>query len=75
MTVLQRKIDALTSSQKAEVVRFIDGILEQKSNEDNMKLTDSQKAMLEMSERDIEAGRLIPNEEAERMMDQWLGKK
>ena len=56
-------------------MRFIDGILEQKGRECDIKLTDSQKAMLEMSEEDIKAGRLISNEEAERILDQWLEKK
>lgn len=69
-------IDKIISIQNRDFLEALDVLISSNSYQNKMgKLTDDQKAMLEMSEQDIKEGRLISQEAMEKRNLEWLNVK
>ncbi len=69
-------IDKLLSIKNKEFLIALDGIVSNSNTEnDIIELTDEQKILLEMSDRDIENGRVISHEAIKRKSSEWLSGK
>ncbi|SFT55757.1 hypothetical protein SAMN04489724_1323 [Algoriphagus locisalis] len=66
-------IDKILSIKNREFLEALDKLISSSSPElDNVKLTDEQKMMLEMSEEDIKYGKLISQEAMDKRNLEWL---
>ncbi len=66
-------IDKILSIKNRDILEALDKLISVSSLEsDIVLLTDEQKIMLEMSERDIEAGNLISQEAMDKRNLEWL---
>jgi hypothetical protein len=69
-------IDKLLSIKNKEFLIALDGIVSSSNTEnDIIELTKVQKLLLEMSENDIQQGRVISHEALMRKTSEWLSKK
>lgn len=69
-------IDKLLSIKNKEFLIALDGIVSNSNTEnDIIELTNEQKIMLEMSDKDIENGRVITHEALKRKTSEWLSGK
>jgi len=69
-------IDKIISIQNRDFLEALDVLISSNSSKSSLsKLTDDQKAMLEMSEKDIKEGRLISQEAMEKRNFEWLNAK
>ncbi len=66
-------IDKILSIRNKEFLEALDKLISSSSSDsDIVELTDEQKAMLQMSEGDIENGRLISQEKMDKRNLEWL---
>ncbi len=66
-------IDKILSIQNKDFLEALDKLITtSKSESEIVELTDEQKIMLEMSERDIENGRVISQEALDKRNLEWL---
>jgi len=71
--IRNRLIDKILSIQNKDFLEALDKLIATSSTEsETVKLTDEQKIMLEMSEQDIENGRLISQEAMDKRNLEWL---
>ncbi|TNE79752.1 MAG: hypothetical protein EP332_09895 [Bacteroidetes bacterium] len=69
-------IDKLLSIKNKEFLIALEGIVSNSNTEnDIIELTNEQKIMLEMSDQDIENGRVITHEALKRKTSEWLSGK
>ncbi|WP_372906488.1 hypothetical protein [Rhodohalobacter sp.] len=74
--IKHRLIDKILSSKNETLLARIDQLLESStSEEDEVTLTEEQKRMLKMSDKDIEEGELISQRELNRDDIEWLREK
>ncbi len=64
-TIRTNLIDKILSIQNVEFVKALDSLVSSSSQENIVKLTKEQKLMLQMSEEDILAGRIISQEKVD----------
>ena len=68
-------IDKILSIKNKDFLEALDKLISSSASESGIvELTDEQKAMLEMSENDIENGRLISQEAMTKRNLEWLNK-
>ena len=66
-------IDKILSIKNKDVLMALDNLISSSSTENEIvELTTAQKEMLEMSEADIESGRLISQEAMDKRNLEWL---
>ncbi len=66
-------IDKILTIRNKEFLEALDKLISSSASEtDIVKLSDEQKQMLQMSEEDIENGRLISQDEMEKRNLEWL---
>jgi hypothetical protein len=66
-------IEKILSIRNKDFLQALDKLISSSASElDIVKLTDAQKAMLEMSENDIKKGNLISQEEMNKRNLEWL---
>ncbi|MFV0346155.1 MAG: hypothetical protein ACK5IQ_07910 [Bacteroidales bacterium] len=65
-------IDRIMLTDNEQLLSVIDGILNSTQTEDKLTLDAYQIEMLMMSERDIEEGRLISEEDLEKEDSEWM---
>jgi archaellum component FlaF (FlaF/FlaG flagellin family) len=63
-------IDKILNIKNKDLLVALDTLIS--ANTDTIKLTAAQKAMLKMSEQDIENGRLISQEAMDKRNSEWL---
>ena len=69
-------IDKIISIRDKEFLEALDKFISSSASEsDIVELTDEQKQMLQMSENDIENGRLISQDEMNKRNLEWLNEK
>ncbi|MDZ7756547.1 hypothetical protein [Rhodohalobacter sp.] len=74
--IKHRLIDKILSSKNESLLERIDRLMESSiSEEDEVPLTEEQKRMLKMSDKDIEEGEIISQSELNRNDLDWLLKK
>jgi len=66
-------INRILESQNEKLLSALAGIFDSTENKETIKLTSQQIEMLMMSEEDIENGRLISQEDLDKMDEKWLG--
>ncbi len=74
-TIRTNLIDKILSIQNVEFLKALDNLVSSSSQENIVKLTEEQKLMLQMSEEDILAGRIISQEKVDLEDIKWLKKK
>lgn len=71
--IRNRLIDKILSIKNIDILEALDKLISVSSLEsDTVLLTDEQKILLEMSEKDIEAGNLISQEAMDKRNLEWL---
>lgn len=69
-------IDKILSIKNRDVLEALDTLISSIITDSNiLELTDQQKAMLEMSERDIKNGNLISQEAMDKRNLEWLNER
>ena len=74
-TIRTNLIDKILSIQNVEFLKALDNLVSSSSQENIVKLTEEQKLMLQMSEEDILAGRIISQEKVDLEDIKWLKNK
>lgn len=74
--IRNRLIDKIIAISNEDILQELDKLISTSGGEkDAVKLTAEQKLMLEMSDRDIEAGRLISQEDLDKGDLEWLNEQ
>ncbi|TVR75948.1 MAG: hypothetical protein EA412_14610 [Chitinophagaceae bacterium] len=69
-------IDKILSIKDKDFLKALDKLITKSTSETEIvELTDEQKAMLEMSEKDIQNGKLISQEAMDKRNLEWLNEK
>lgn len=74
-TIRTNLIDKILSIQNVEFLKALDNLVSSSSQENTVKLTEEQKLMLQMSEEDILAGRIVSQEKIDLEDIKWLKNK
>lgn len=74
-TIRTNLIDKILCIQNVEFLKALDNLVSSSSQENIVKLTEEQKLMLQMSEEDILAGRIISQEKIDLEDIKWLKMK
>lgn len=74
-TIRTNLIDKILAIQNADFLKALDNLVSSSSQVNEVKLTEEQKVMLQMSKEDISAGRVISQEKLDRQDTEWLRKK
>lgn len=74
-TIRTKLIDKILAIQNADFLKALDSLVSSTSQVDQIVLSNEQKEMIQMSQRDIEAGNLISNDELEKEVKEWLKEK
>ena len=74
--IRNRVIDKILSIRNKEFLETLDKLISSNESEsDIVKLSVEQKKMLQMSEEDIENGRLVSQDEMDKRNHKWLNEK
>lgn len=73
--IRNKVIDLLMSIKDAEFLRALSDLIDRHVQENTVQLSDEQKIMLAMSEKDIEAGRTIDQFTLNERELEWLKRK
>jgi hypothetical protein len=71
-TIRTRLIDKILAIQNTDFLNALDNLVSTSSQAGTVNLTKEQKEMLEMSEKDISAGRLISYDKLDIEDKEWL---
>lgn len=68
-------IDKITMIQDEDFLKALDKLVSAANPEEFIQLTPAQEELLRMSESDIKAGRLLSEEELDKLDKEWLNER
>lgn len=71
-TIRTSLIDKILAIQNADFLNALDNLVSSSSQANEVKLTEEQKLMIQMSDEDISAGRVISQDILDRQDTEWL---
>lgn len=71
-TIKNNLIDRILATKNEQLLTAISNIFESTQTNDIISLSSSQIEMLQMSERDIDSGNIVSNEELEQLDKEWF---
>jgi len=71
-TIRTNLIDKILAIRNVDFLKALDSLVANSSQESEIKLSDIQKKMLQMSERDISSGSVISQKELDQQDIEWL---